>query len=336
MKALLLLLSLLLAAGAPAAAPADREGYLAADDGTRIFYRIEGAGPETLVVVHGGPGNSMESIRPDLASLARGRRVIYYDQRGNGRSQLVGDDRLGLDRHIADLEALRRHFGLERMSLLGNSWGGLLVSAYAAAHPDRVELLVLDASAPPARSYLEALGNEFGRRARIRMTADQQRRLRFVFDPANWMAADDPLAICHDFEMAVLRLYAFDPDAHLSFGGDLCAGSREAVRRQQVVNQAIWASMGDFDFRQAVASVRAPVLVVHGTADAVPAAASRDWAASFANARLLTVPRTGHLIHIERPEIFFPAVEAFLAGGWPDGAEAIRPRRAPSASEPSS
>src|SRR5687768_18224266 len=79
----------------------------------------------------------MESIRLDMEPLARGRRVIYYDQRGNGRSQLVeSDEGLALERHIADLEALRRHFRLERMTLLGNSWGGLLISAYAAAYPE--------------------------------------------------------------------------------------------------------------------------------------------------------------------------------------------------------
>src|SRR5688572_30845329 len=121
MKLLIALVSLMLGAAQPA--PAPNTGFITSDDGTRLFYRIEGEGTQTLVVVHGGPANSLESIRPDLAPLARGRRVIYYDQRGNGRSQLVEDDQgLALDRHIADLEALRRHFRLERMTLLGNSW----------------------------------------------------------------------------------------------------------------------------------------------------------------------------------------------------------------------
>ena len=58
------------------------EGYIRTADGVRLFYKIVGSGPETLVAVHGGPGNSLESIRPDLEALAEGRRVIYYDQRG--------------------------------------------------------------------------------------------------------------------------------------------------------------------------------------------------------------------------------------------------------------
>jgi pimeloyl-ACP methyl ester carboxylesterase len=67
------------------------EGYIVTPDKVQIFYKIVGKGSETLVAVHGGPGNSLESIRPDLEPLAKGRRVIYYDQRGQG--QVRGDHR---------------------------------------------------------------------------------------------------------------------------------------------------------------------------------------------------------------------------------------------------
>lgn len=206
MKRLLLFLLLVTA---PAHA---REGFVTVEDGVRLFYKIEGRGPETLVVVHGGPGFSLESVRADFGPLAAHRRVIYYDQRGNGRSTLIGDaGALALPRHIADLEALRRHFGLEKMALLGNSWGGLLISAYAAAHPDRVQRLVLDVAAPP-------------------------------------------------------------------------------------------------------------------NADVIPLAASREWAASYPNARLLLMRRSGHLAHLEEPDAFFAAVDDFLAGRWPEGGEAVARR----------
>ena len=131
-------------------APAPREGYIRTADGVRLFYKVVGAGAETLVVVHGGPGNTLESIRADLEPLAKNRTVIYYDQRGGGQSELLRDaESLKISKHIEDLEAVRKHFGLEKMSLLGNSWGGLLVSFYAAAHPDRVERLILHSPADP-------------------------------------------------------------------------------------------------------------------------------------------------------------------------------------------
>src|SRR5688572_3623924 len=75
---------------------APSEGYILTPDKVRIFYKIEGSGADTLVAVHGGPGNSLESIRADMGPLAKGRRVIYYDQRGQGRSELLTDgSRLG-------------------------------------------------------------------------------------------------------------------------------------------------------------------------------------------------------------------------------------------------
>jgi len=104
-------LSLCAAAAAQTGDPA--EGYFVTPDNVKIFYKIEGRGSETLVAVHGGPGNSLESIRADFEPLAKGRRVIYYDQRGQGRSELLIDGKkLGYEQHVADLEAASTVFFL--------------------------------------------------------------------------------------------------------------------------------------------------------------------------------------------------------------------------------
>ena len=321
MKRLLLLLSLLLAAPAQAVDP-PREGYVTVENGIRLFYRIEGSGPETLVVVHGGPGFSLESVRADFAPFARNRRVIYYDQRGNGRSTLIDDPAaLAVPRHIADLEAIRRHFRLRKMTLLGNSWGGLLISAYAAAHPDRIERLVLDSPAPPTAAQHQLMTTRMTERAR-RLFSQEERD--HVQDNANWLEASDPIAACGIFARYILKLYMFDPAAPVSIRGNLCAGPPEVVRRSLWVNQMIWRTYGDYDLRPAVRRVTAPVFIIHGAADIVPPEGARDWAASFPNARLLMLQRSGHLIQVEQPDIFFPAIETFLAGRWPEEARQER------------
>ena len=314
-----LLVLLALGCAAPAYAQA-REGFLAADDGTRLFYKMEGAGPKTLVVVHGGPGGSLESVRPDFERLARGRTVIYYDQRGSGRSDLIDDeDRLAIGYHVADLEAVRRHFKLETMALLGNSWGSFLISAYAAAHPERIERLVLDVPAPPVFQQLEQMGDEIDRRVRARMSDAERRRVSQLY--RDWHSLDDPLPACRAFYRAILLAYAYDPGRVPPIRGELCNGPAETVRRQQLVNKAIWRSLGEFDYRAAVAKVTAPVLVIHGVADVIPVRGSEDWARSYPNSRLLLIEGAGHLAHVEQPNVFFTAVEEFLAGGWPAGAE---------------
>jgi proline iminopeptidase len=319
--AFLLLLPLLLAAPGPAPV-ADREGYVVTEDGARLHYRIEGQGPTTLVVVHGGPGNSMESIRPDFGPAAAGRRVIYYDQRGNGGSSLEMDrSRLAIGRHVADLEAIRAHFGLARMNLLGNSWGGLLVAYYALAHPDRVARLVLHDPAPPARPWLDALNDELGRRSHLLPEADR-RAYAAAASPMAWYRARNPVGVCRTFMTILFRLYAFDPNAPGHARGDACAGGTEAVRRQLVVNKLIWAGLPDYDVRPSLARLKAPVLIIYGEADPVPRAGAEAWAGAYPDARLLIVRRAGHLAHVEQPGIFFPALETFLHGGWP--ADAVR------------
>ncbi len=68
--------------------------------------------------------------------------------------------------------------------------------------------------------------------------------------------------------------------------------------------------------------MKATTLVLHGEQDLFPLEGAREWAASIPGARLLTIPGAGHAPHLERPDLFFPAVDAFLAGGWPEGASA--------------
>lgn len=323
MKAWLAALLLLLSASTAHA----EEGFVTTADGVRLFYLVEGDGPQTLVVVHGGPGFSLESVRADFAPLTRSRRVIYYDQRGNGRSSLIDDpERLAVSHHIADLEAIRRRFGLERMNVIGNSWGGLLASYYAAAYPGRLERLVLDVPAAPTADLMRQMSARIDTRSRDWLSAVDRERLRILFQARSWLEARDPLATCHDFGRLLLRIYAFDPAASRPFRGSLCAGPPEVVRRSLWVNNMIIQSLGEFDLRPEVRRVTAPTLVIHGVNDVIPLASSREWAASYPNARLLLLRHSGHLAHVEEPAAFMAAVEDFLAGRWPEGSETIRSR----------
>ena len=96
----LLLLSLTACARAmpePPHAPAAREGYFAGTDSVRLYYRTVGAGPDTVLVVHGQQGNTMEYLAPDLEPLAEGRVLLFYTQRGGGRSDPIEDpEQLGI------------------------------------------------------------------------------------------------------------------------------------------------------------------------------------------------------------------------------------------------
>jgi proline iminopeptidase len=297
-----------------------REGAVQTDDGARLYYRVEGQGRDTVVVVHGGPSLGLAYLAPDLVPLTRGRAVVHYDQRGIGRSTPVTDpDRLSIERHVEDLDALRAHLGLDRMALLGHSWGGMLAARYAAAHPERVERILLLDPMAPARDPFMAMGSARAQEMiRARMDEPARTRLEFLATTAD---VADPGELCRERFSLLTPTFFEDPAARARSRADFCAGTPETLRNRPEVDGAIFGSLGEWDVRPALGHVRSPVLVVRGAEGAIPREAMEAWAEAFPNARLLTIEGAGHYPHVDRPEVFFLAAETFFDGGWPEAEE---------------
>jgi pimeloyl-ACP methyl ester carboxylesterase len=210
------------------------------------------------------------------------------------------------------------------MTLLGNSWGGLLIGYYAAAHPDRVERMVFHAPASPTQAFMFEMKDEVERRLERLYKDDQSKRYDALFNHQAWAKARDPRAFCREFYQTVLSVYVFKPESMKLFKGDVCSGSEEAVRSQLVVNGQILRSLGNWNLLPSLGVVKAPVLVVHGAADVIPVKSSEAWTSAMPNARLLLIKESGHIPQIEQPEIFFKAVETFLKGDFPPDAKKIQ------------
>lgn len=120
-----------------------------------LAYEVYGSptAQTPLIAVNGGPGLShVYMIQNDVwMRLAKSRQIIFYDQRGTGKSKRVSAGASqDIKAQVADLEAVRAHFGYPKVDLVGDSFGGFLSMAYAVAHPEHVEKMVLSDSAPPA------------------------------------------------------------------------------------------------------------------------------------------------------------------------------------------
>lgn len=125
--------------------PTFREGFVPVH-GYRLYWKSVGdPGPAgTIVTLHGGPGGTHDYLLSLTDLAARGYRVVFYDQLGCGRSELPGDEaEYSVDRDVADLEELRLALKIDRMHLLGSSYGGLLAIAYALAHPAPIRTLTI-------------------------------------------------------------------------------------------------------------------------------------------------------------------------------------------------
>jgi proline iminopeptidase len=300
-------------------AQSPREGYIDAGGGVRLFYRIVGSGRDTVVVLHGGPGFSMGYFAPDLEPLTVRHVLLFYDQRGTGRSTLVTDSgALDAQSFGDDLEAVRKHFRLRRLTLLAHSWGAAVAALYAAQQPERVgRLLIVDGISVRRPYHAQGLQSLDARR-----DSTTQSRLRDL--AAARLANPGDAAACRAYyTLWFVATFADNAAAHRS-RGDFCAGSPEALANKiKSVDRFTLRSLGDWDWRPVLRAVQAPALMIRGTKDHVPLESAREWTAALPNGRLLQMEGSGHFPYLDAPDQFFAAVEIFLRGGWPAGAERV-------------
>ena len=289
-----------------------REGYVTTSDSARLFYRVVGDTPDTIIAIHGGPGVDLESIAGDFAPLAARHTVIFYDQRGAGRSELPADtSRLAVDRQIRDLDDVRRHFGIDRATLVAHSYGPLLAASYALAHPTHVRRMVFFGPVPPRRGNF---WQRFAANVSPRMDSASRMRLRDAGRRLTDTTAD-ARAACRDYWAIAMRPRLAEPDRTLPLiKSDLCASDPKGIRYGlSTTNRVVMASYGDWDLRERLRGLDVRTLVVHGEQDAIPMDLVEEWVTSLPHAELFRVPRAAHFAYAEQPELVWPAVEHFLA-----------------------
>lgn len=253
------------------------------------------------MVLHGGPGAHHDYLLPQYDLLARGRELFYYDQRGGGQSPVPRDTPVGWREHVADLDAIRVQLELERLTLCGYSWGGLLAVLYLLEHPERVERLALVSPASPTVAYRRQFEEEFARR----MTAPEIQQAREELRMSGLRERDPAAYRRRAFELSVAGYFRDFRDAK----------NLTAFRVTARTQQAVWDSLGEFDLRPRLRehATRYPVpdtRIIHGSFDPIPIAGSRELA-RLLGAELVELP-TGHCPHVEATEDFVRALEAFL------------------------
>lgn len=291
------------------------EGWLRVAEDVRLHRTSKGAGDRAVVIPAGF------FLADSFDPLLPGRTLHFYDMRDRGRSDPVQDrSRVGIEDDVRDLEAVRRHLGLERMSLVGWSYLGIVVALYAFRHPDRVERIVQVGPAPPRSDapYAEATSDAFVE------AADPEGRARLEALREAGVPEEDPARYYREHWRVFKSALFGDPsraDAWELPPDDL---PNEWVERLNGHFRAKFGSFADYDLRPEAGRLDIPVLTVHGTADRnTPFEGGREWATAFPQARLLAVEGAGHVPFAERPELVLPAIDTFLEGSWPAGAERV-------------
>jgi pimeloyl-ACP methyl ester carboxylesterase len=291
-----------------------REGYLTTQDGLRLWFQVLGDGAQAVVVPNG------IYLLDDFRPLAEGRTLIFYDLRNRGRSDQVSDAaklRRGIHNDVDDLEAVRRHFGIDKVSVIGHSYVGLMAVLYAMRyllHVDRV-VQVGPTEPRPGKQYPAHLtGVDATLRDVLGRLAQLQKERQ----------TGDPEEFCRRFWSILRVIYVANPADADKIDWGRCDLPNE-LNFMRYWNEHVFPSLRSLALpAEELAKVTAPVLTIHGTRDrSAPYGGGREWALLLPNARLVTVEVAAHAPWIEAPERVFGSIRTFLDGAWPEAAEQV-------------
>jgi pimeloyl-ACP methyl ester carboxylesterase len=274
-------------------------------DGRTLTYRRLGDGP-TLVCHPGGPGFSSRYFG-DLAGLGERLGLVLLNPRGTDRSDRPSDSRAyAVADYVADLDELRAHLGLEQMDLLGHSHGGVVAAAYAAAHPERVDRLVLASTlARFAAEQEDAMVRGMEARSGEPWYADARDALEA--EQAGEFATDEELGALslREFPFYFAR-YGAGEAAYL----DSLRPEVPCADALLLFNREIFES---FDLRGDLPRIRAPTLVLTGADDFITGpVCAEELAAGISGAETVVLPDAGHFVFVETPERFRSEIVRFL------------------------
>ena len=279
-----------------------------------LYARTIGKGPQ-IIVLHGGPDFDTGYLLPELDRLAESYRLVYYDQRGRGRSvEGVRPEDVTLVSDLDDIERVSAHFKMEAHTLMGHSWGAVLAMEYALRHPGRISRLILMNPAPASAAdvamvrkvYLERLGPEMDRQTAIKAgeaykAGDPEavaERYRIHFKPS--------LVRPEDYERMMARMKA----GFVRQGKD---GILEARAVEDRLMHDTWDVAG-YDLLPRLRALRVPTLVIVGDHDFM-VAAGEHIAAAIPGAELVKIKDCGHFAFLERPDEVRAAFAKFFGRG---------------------
>jgi proline iminopeptidase len=270
-------------------------------NGVATWTAVEGDGPP-LVLLHGGPGlpDYFDGLAPQLGEFAR---VHRYEQRGCGRTADV--EPYDCATLVADLEALRAHWGLEDMFLAGHSWGASLALLYALEHPGRVRGML----------YLCGMGIELGWKQAHKEKIEERlgaplhakyAELRAELAGTTDEAARDALAV------KLWKMQMLTECHHPGNAVKLPLIETVSTRVNGLVNADFERIIQEPGFKERVEACKVPALVLIGASDPRPAWPALGLARTLPQARLEILAGAGHFPWIEQPDHFFRAVASFL------------------------
>ncbi|MGA9642660.1 MAG: proline iminopeptidase-family hydrolase [Terriglobales bacterium] len=294
-----------------------QEGFVDSH-GALIYYQSVGRGAP-LMIIHGGPGASHDYFLPYLLPLMRTSRLVFIDERGSGKSSKIEDPtQYNIANMVEDIEAVRQALDLGKISLLGHSFGGALVQAYAFKYQKNLSHLILGSTFASTKELNQALAKmkaEMNPKERDRVNALEAAGLfgkGELWEHGRYPEEYAKLAWGKGYFPYV---YQNHPDPNYD---PLASNTGTAWD----VYREMWGSDGEFvvdgnlkevEYLGQLSQIKVPTLIIVGDHDESDPRMSQEMHEKIAGSQLVILPNSGHMTFEDQPEKFLRAVRDFVA-----------------------
>lgn len=275
-------------------------------NGTKLYCKVIGKG-QPLIIIHGGPTMSHDYLLPHLLPLSKQFKLIFFDQRGTGRSVLPDSNEMSHQAMIEDINGVMDAFKLDSANILAHSWGAKLAVLYAMANPARVKKMVL--SNPIIMSHeFDSLQNVH---ISAKKTAADREKMRELSHDEGFRNGNREIIR----QMMVLNFRS-------GFYDTANVEKLKLVIPENFIQSSMLTMKGlnsdfrnyDKDYFPLMNEVKKPVLIMHGMADDIILKADEKMQRSLGNAKLERFNKSGHFPFIEENDKFTKTVSEFLLG----------------------
>jgi len=283
----------------------EEEGHIDVPGG-QVWYKVVGSGESVpLLTLHGGPGGGHDYLEP-LNEIASERPVVFFDQLGCGKSDTPDDVSLWrIDRFVDEVTAVRDALGLDRIHLLGHSWGGWLAIEYMLGAPSGVVSLTLASTSASIPQFVYEAGTLISELPRE--MAETMRRLEAKGDFEN-----------PEFEAGMMEFYKRHlcrldpwPDPIMrsleNLDGNIVYETMNGPTEFTVIG-----NMKDWNRIEKLGEIVAPTLITCGRYDELTPACSRTLRQGIMNSRMHVFERSAHMAHLEETESYLQILSEFL------------------------
>lgn len=286
-------------------------------NGTRIFFDVEGMGyvPDGPImrqkpvcfILHGGPGGDHTAYKPKLSALADSMQLVYIDNRGSGLTEKGPQSTYTLENNVADIEELRKHLGVNKIVILGQSYGGMTALEYAKKYPENLDGLLLVTTSPSYQLFSEGAKHFVARNG----TRKQQEMVEVLFDKG--FETDEELAQFYNV-MGSMYSYTYNPKtATEDQKRNREHAQARSTRSREALNEGFQRFLKEYDVVNDLPSIKVPTLIIGGRHDWItPVEDSILMADKIPNNTLVIFENSSHSVLTDAYELFISTVSKFV------------------------